>query len=59
MNYSDDIKEVDYDAVNYPADKRYPRFTFIQLSSRAVLILFVFDLTRLGTRIALICYRSQ
>lgn len=27
---------------NYPADKRYPRFTFIQLSSRAVLILFVF-----------------
>jgi hypothetical protein len=27
---------------NYPADKRYPRFTFIQLSSRTILILFVF-----------------
>ena len=45
---------------NYPADKRYPRFTIIKLSSRTILILLVFfDMITLGTRIALICYRSK
>ena len=44
---------------NYPQQAIF-RFTIIKLSSRTILILLLFfDMITLGTRIALICYRSK